>query len=208
MEAGFLQRTIWGSTWSYPVESRVILLSNCTNPVRRSLKRKVEESPNDWWDKTSRYPGRPESIHSTEARSAIWKTNRGHCPGYLNEILNPHARDQGTFGERSCGEGKGSSWISLVSKLTFTQKLKQAWCHLCCGAFFIWVNSVSGLLARLQYNSIDIENYMPLILGALIGGFRVHLWEQATFTPKRWKKHLVLFWLLLFSCWVKKCLSL
>jgi uncharacterized membrane protein YfcA len=39
-----------------------------------------------------------------------------------------------------------------------------------CGAFFIWVNSVAGLVARLQYNSIDITVYMPLVIGALAGG--------------------------------------
>jgi uncharacterized membrane protein YfcA len=40
-----------------------------------------------------------------------------------------------------------------------------------CGAFFIWVNSVSGLLARVQHNnSIDIISYLPLILAAVLGG--------------------------------------
>jgi hypothetical protein len=39
-----------------------------------------------------------------------------------------------------------------------------------CGAFFIWVNSVSGLLARVQFNSIDIVHYAPLIIAVVIGG--------------------------------------
>lgn len=59
-----------------------------------------------------------------------------------------------------------------------------------CGAFFIWVNSVSGLLARLQYNSIDIENYMPLILGALIGGFAGSSLGASHFHPQKMKKIL------------------
>ncbi|NNK92994.1 MAG: sulfite exporter TauE/SafE family protein [Desulfobacterales bacterium] len=39
-----------------------------------------------------------------------------------------------------------------------------------CGAFFIWVNSVSGLLARVQFNSIDIVYYVPLVVAVMIGG--------------------------------------
>ena len=39
-----------------------------------------------------------------------------------------------------------------------------------CGAIFIWLNSCSGLLSRLQYNSIDLTNYIPLIVAVLAGG--------------------------------------
>lgn len=39
-----------------------------------------------------------------------------------------------------------------------------------CGAIFIWLNSFSGLLSRLQYNSIDLMNYIPLIIAVFIGG--------------------------------------
>jgi uncharacterized membrane protein YfcA len=39
-----------------------------------------------------------------------------------------------------------------------------------CGAFFIWVNSMAGLMARLQYNNIDLTPYLPLIIGAVVGG--------------------------------------
>ncbi len=40
-----------------------------------------------------------------------------------------------------------------------------------CGAVFIWLNSASGLASRLQYNSINLIDYWPLIVGALAGGF-------------------------------------
>jgi uncharacterized membrane protein YfcA len=40
-----------------------------------------------------------------------------------------------------------------------------------CGAVFIWLNSISGLVSRLQYNSIDLSNYIPLIFTVLLGGF-------------------------------------
>lgn len=39
-----------------------------------------------------------------------------------------------------------------------------------CGAIFVWLNSFSGLLSRFQYNSIDLTNYIPLIVAVLAGG--------------------------------------
>jgi len=40
-----------------------------------------------------------------------------------------------------------------------------------CGSVFIWMNSVTGLAARLQFNTIDITEYFSLIIAVLIGGF-------------------------------------
>lgn len=59
-----------------------------------------------------------------------------------------------------------------------------------CGAFFIWVNSVSGLLARIQYNSIDMDNYVPLILGSMIGGLAGSLLGAGRFQPQTMQKIL------------------
>ena len=39
-----------------------------------------------------------------------------------------------------------------------------------CGAIFIWLNSLSGLAARLQYNAIDLQQYVPLIFAVFLGG--------------------------------------
>jgi len=39
-----------------------------------------------------------------------------------------------------------------------------------CGAIFIWLNSLSGLAARLQYNAIDLREYLPLIFAVFLGG--------------------------------------
>lgn len=39
-----------------------------------------------------------------------------------------------------------------------------------CGAIFIFLNSLSGLISRLQYNSIDLSPYWSIIVGALAGG--------------------------------------
>lgn len=52
-----------------------------------------------------------------------------------------------------------------------------------CGAFFIWVNSVSGLLARVQYNSIDLTPYIPLIIAAVLGGMAGTVMGARRFQP-------------------------
>ncbi|MGD8811728.1 MAG: sulfite exporter TauE/SafE family protein [Thioalkalispiraceae bacterium] len=39
-----------------------------------------------------------------------------------------------------------------------------------CGVIFIWVNSLSGLVSRLQHNAIDLSAYIPMIIAVLIGG--------------------------------------
>jgi hypothetical protein len=39
-----------------------------------------------------------------------------------------------------------------------------------CGAFFIWVNSVAGLLARIQHNGVDLVPYLPLAVAVVLGG--------------------------------------
>ncbi|WP_455234117.1 TSUP family transporter [Thiogranum longum] len=39
-----------------------------------------------------------------------------------------------------------------------------------CGAIFVWFNSISGLVSRLQHNSIDLSNHLSLITAVLIGG--------------------------------------
>ncbi len=59
-----------------------------------------------------------------------------------------------------------------------------------CGAFFIWVNSVAGLAARLQYNSIDLMPYMPLIIGAVVGGLAGSILGAGRFEPRTMQKIL------------------
>ena len=39
-----------------------------------------------------------------------------------------------------------------------------------CGAIFIWLNSLSGLVSRLQYNAIDVSEHVPLIVSVVLGG--------------------------------------
>ncbi len=59
-----------------------------------------------------------------------------------------------------------------------------------CGAFFIWVNSVAGLAARIQYNSIDLNPYMPLIIGAVVGGLAGSILGARRFEPRTMQKIL------------------
>ena len=40
-----------------------------------------------------------------------------------------------------------------------------------CGIIFIWLNSFSGLVSRLQYNAIDLSQYFPLIIAVILGGY-------------------------------------
>ncbi len=59
-----------------------------------------------------------------------------------------------------------------------------------CGAIFIWLNSLSGLLSRLQYNSIDLTNYLPLITAVLIGGTMGSFMGAFKFSPKAMERVL------------------
>ena len=47
------------------------------------------------------------------------------------------------------------------------------------GAIFIWLNSITGLIARVQYHSISIEKYFPLIIAVATGGM-LGAWLGAT----------------------------
>lgn len=38
------------------------------------------------------------------------------------------------------------------------------------GVIFICLNSIAGLIARLQYNMIDFSEYIPLIIAVILGG--------------------------------------
>jgi len=59
-----------------------------------------------------------------------------------------------------------------------------------CGAIFIWLNSCSGLLSRFQHNSIDLANYIPLIVAVLAGGTLGSFMGSFKFSPKVMDKML------------------
>ncbi len=39
-----------------------------------------------------------------------------------------------------------------------------------CGAIFIWINSLTGLIARFQYHAVDLREFLPLVLAVVAGG--------------------------------------
>lgn len=39
-----------------------------------------------------------------------------------------------------------------------------------CGCIFVWLNSVAGLLSRLQYNTVDLLPFIPMAFAVILGG--------------------------------------
>jgi len=52
------------------------------------------------------------------------------------------------------------------------------------------MNSLSGLIARSQYHSIDILAFLPLIVAVLIGGYLGSFMGSTKFSPKTMQKIL------------------
>ena len=77
-----------------------------------------------------------------------------------------------------------------------------------CGAVFIWLNSFSGLLARFQYNSIDLTNYIPLIIAVIAGGFLGSFMGSFKFSPEVMKKILGAVIVIAIIFLAKKIISL
>ncbi len=47
------------------------------------------------------------------------------------------------------------------------------------GSIFIWLNSITGLVARVQHHTISIEKYLPLVIAVAAGGM-LGAWLGAT----------------------------
>lgn len=77
-----------------------------------------------------------------------------------------------------------------------------------CGAVFIWFNSLSGLISRCQYNSIEITSYFPLIVAVIAGGFTGSLMGSFKFSPKIMEKILGSVILIAIFFLAKKTLSI
>ena len=59
-----------------------------------------------------------------------------------------------------------------------------------CGAVFIWLNSFSGLIARLQYQLIDVTELLPLIVAVSIGGYLGSFAGSSTLSSRAMEKCL------------------
>ena len=84
------------------------------------------------------------------------------------------------------GIGGGIYLVPLIIILGLgTQKEAAA-----CGTIFIWLNSLSGLTSRLQYNSIDMTAYIPLIAAVIAGGALGSYMGSFKFSPKTMERVL------------------
>jgi uncharacterized membrane protein YfcA len=59
-----------------------------------------------------------------------------------------------------------------------------------CGAIFIWVNSLSGLMARIQYHPINFKDIISLISAVVLGGIIGSHMGSAKFKPRTMQKLL------------------
>jgi uncharacterized membrane protein YfcA len=84
------------------------------------------------------------------------------------------------------GIGGGIYLVPLILILRLGTEKEAA----ACGAIFICLNSFSGLLSRFQYNSIDLTNYIPLIVAVLAGGTLGSFMGSFKFSPKVMEKIL------------------
>jgi len=58
------------------------------------------------------------------------------------------------------------------------------------GAIFVWTVSLSGLISRLQYNSINLMEYIPIIAAVVVGGFLGSYMGSTRLSPKAMEKIL------------------
>ena len=59
-----------------------------------------------------------------------------------------------------------------------------------CGAIFIWLNSLMGVASRYQHNPIDFNDYIPMIVAVLVGGFAGSLMGSTRFDARLMEKIL------------------
>lgn len=98
------------------------------------------------------------------------------------------------------GIGGGVYLVPLILVLGLgTEKQAAA-----CGAIFVWVNSMSGLVSRWQHNPVDLEPYLALIVAVLIGGVAGSFFGSFKFSPKLMEKLLGIIVLVAMAFLFKK----
>ncbi len=73
-----------------------------------------------------------------------------------------------------------------------------------CGVIFVWINSLSGLIARLQYNSIDLTSHIPLISAVLIGSALGSFMGSFKYSPKTMQRILGIVIIIAISLLTRK----
>ena len=84
------------------------------------------------------------------------------------------------------GIGGGIYLVPLIIILGLGNQKEAA----ACGTIFIWLNSLSGLISRLQYNSIDLTAYIPLIATVMAGGMLGSFMGSFKFSPRTMERVL------------------
>ncbi len=97
------------------------------------------------------FPDTSRPVHLDKSRKILLAIGSGAILGLIAGIT---------------GIGGGIYLVPLIILLGLGNAKEAA----ACGAFFIWVNSVSGLLARIQYNEVDLVPYLPLVIAVVLGG--------------------------------------
>ena len=64
------------------------------------------------------------------------------------------------------GFGGGILLVPLIIILGLGNERQAA----ACGAIFIWLNSLSGLVARLQFHAVSWLDFMPIYIAVMLGG--------------------------------------
>ena len=59
-----------------------------------------------------------------------------------------------------------------------------------CGSAFIWINSLSGVIARAQFNAVNIIDFIPVICAVILGGFLGSYMGAGVLKPKTMEKLL------------------
>ncbi len=102
------------------------------------------------------------------------------------------------------GIGGGIYLVPLIILLGLGTEKEAA----ACGAIFVWLNSFSGLISRLQHNSIDLTDYIPLIVAVIAGGALGSFLGSFKFSPKVMEKILGSIIILAIFLLSKKVISL
>ena len=100
------------------------------------------------------------------------------------------------------GIGGGVYLVPLIIMLNLGTAKQAA----AAGVVFVWVVSLSGLVSRLQHNSIDLLNYAPLIGAVLMGGLLGSYWGSFKYSAKTMEKVLGVIILAAIGFLLKKLL--
>lgn len=100
------------------------------------------------------------------------------------------------------GIGGGIYLIPLIIILGLGTEKEAA----ACGVVFTWVNSLFGLASRLQYNMIDLSNYLPLLIAVMLGGLLGSYLGATRFTAKTLEKVLGIIILIAIAALGRKLL--